>query len=873
MTRVATGGGHPRRLPSTHECFDPRLCETWQEYLQRTARVDEWTPVVDEIEAAMSRGRENQEFIALGQAWCAHIRIDRSGVGVGVVEEATGLPISGGRFACDFAANRGWYGAMQLSESAVEFYESNCRGCLHRSPGGRIPNLGTWAEERLAERAEQQRADDAARQLARDQAQERADHRRLVSAAFSAECQAIVELINRVDADSADTEAGQSLLETARLTPGSFSAEIEQMLLMDARRLQSRALLGVLVQLASSGSGDRTELRFLCIDAVRDRWALDEACAHLSQHGTSDDISDRFLDGVIAHAAPPGGILRSERGEPAALLHYHSVASELVEAKLSEMLRHGEAFVRSRAAAAVSAVFSVDGATASRLLPALLDGLRHDHDRYDHSRTKHAVTSAVAEVLHECPTAVAEEVRARWPRATAEYRARMMSCLETAVRRSPSGLSAEAAEIILNLSIWALSEPLDLRVSSYEANYHGRAADALTSVVRVVPAGLLSPDALFGLLLTWIDREREFEGVQLSGPIAELEHMSMSAQLRRYLRDIADSIVAAGIREPSTFVRACKELYEGTDSSPSVRAQVARIASRVAAGSPSQVNEVLPLAYGAMLGDDQIVRAAGMRAARDLFRALPPESVPPLLAETAAVGLTDNFLIVVDAAVEAMSEIPGDLIDRGQAIPRIATIAWAYAPDRLRDYIVRNAMIAARHLVEEDERARRSVRPALLRAIGRMPAHNARDMLSGQQWLDEDEGWPDAVIHALRLDDDPGFEIDHDREALLRRLARRRLDVTQIEALKDVLLEWCSSDHHHSLIAADVLAELGSPDAAAQVVAAHLQAIPDTIEMRDRRQYLTLAALRYETEAAIALADTNARHDVRTRIQQWRDAQ
>lgn len=873
LTRAKTSDRILMWLTAHYGCFDPRRCEIWQEYLQPSARVDGRTPVVNEIEEAMSIGRENQEFIALGQAWCAHLRIDRSGVGVGLVEEATGLPISGGRFACDFAASRGGFGAMQLSGSAVDFYENNCRGCQHRSPGGRIPNLGTWAEERLSERAEQQRAGQTARQLARDQAQGRADHRRLVSASFSAECQAVVELINRVDADIADTEAGQSLLESARLTPGSFPAEIEQMLLMDSRRLRSRALLGVLVQLASAGTGDSAEMRSLCIDAVRDGWARDEACTHLSRHGTADDVSDRFLDGVIARAAPPVAILRSERGEPGALIHYYSVAPEPVQAKLSEMLRHGDAWTRARAAAGVSAVISVDSETASRLLPALLDGLRHDHDRHDHSGAKQEVTSAVSEVLHGSPTAFAEEVRTRWPRATAEYRARMMSCLDAAVHRLPSGLSAEAAEVVLNLSIWVLSEPHDRRVSGYEANYQGRAADALTSIVRVVPAGLLSSDALFGLLLTWLDREREFSGVQLSGPIAELEHMSISAQLRRYIRDIADSIVAAGTREPSTFVRACKELYEGADSSPSVRAQVVRIASRMAASSPSQVNEALPLAYGAMLGDDQIVRAAGMRAAGDLFRALPPESVPPLLAEAAAVGLADEFLIVVDAAVEAMSEIPGDLIDRGQAILRIAAIAWGCAPDHARDYVVRHAMTAARHLVDEDERARGGVRPALLRAIGRMPAHNAREMLSRQRWLEEDEGWPDAAIHALRLDDDLQFEIDHDRDALLERLARRRLDMAQIAALKGVLLGTCGNDHHESLIAADVLAEIGSPDAAAEVIAAYLETIPDTIEMRDLRRYLTLAALRFQTEAAIALADTDARYDVRAQLQQWRDTQ
>ena len=189
--------------------------------------------------------------------------------------------------------------------------------------------------------------------------------------------------------------------------------------------------------------------------------------------------------------------------------------------------------------------------------------------------------------------------------------------------------------------------------------------------------------------------------------------------------------------------------------------------------------------------------------------------------------------------------------------------------------MVRHAITATRHLVEEDERRRVAVRPALLRAIGRMPAHSAREMLSGQRWLEEDAGWPDAAIHALRFDDDPQFEFDNDRdrEVFLQRLGRRSLDMTQTEALNNVLIETCRNDHQKSLVAADVLAELGRPDGAVQVIAKYRDAVPDTFEMHDLRQFLDMAELAFETEAAIALADTDARRKVSARLQQWRDAQ
>ena len=69
-------------------------------------------------------------MVSLGKAWCTHIRTDRSGWGVGMVEEMTGLPITGGRFTCDFARQPVRSSAMQLAMTALAFYEHNCKGCL-----------------------------------------------------------------------------------------------------------------------------------------------------------------------------------------------------------------------------------------------------------------------------------------------------------------------------------------------------------------------------------------------------------------------------------------------------------------------------------------------------------------------------------------------------------------------------------------------------------------------------------------------------------------------------------------------------------------------------------------------------------------------
>lgn len=828
-----------------------------------------------EVEEAIALGRENQEFVVLGKSWCTHIRTDRSFLGVGIIEQETGLPISGGRFTCDYAADGGGVAANQLSVSALDFYEKNCLGCPHRSPGGRIPNLGTWAGERLAERAQNEEAQAAAQEKALEEAEARAEHRRFIAASLSASCQEAVALINRVDIDESDGEAGQSLLALARLDPGAFPVEIEQVLLSDARTLSSSVLLGALVELNLAKTRNSAELRSLCVEAVRDGWAADEGCAYLSRYGTADDVSDSLLAAIVSHVAAPMGILRGEPDDPAALVHYHSLAPEAVEAKLAEVLRHGDPWARASAGAGLRAILGNEPDAGARFVTPLLDALRHHKDSRDLLEAEHEVETAAAAVLRLEPRAVAAAVGARWHRATARYRTRILTCYESAIRHTSTDLPADLARVILDQAITALSEPYRHTLDRHEHDYQGRATEVLKQVVKTAPAGLVSSDVLIGLLLVWLQNRQQLSEIQLTGQLAALEQMSLSAQLAHYIRDLRDAIVSIGNQSPGEFTSACKEVLDGVDSSPDVRAEILRIIGRVATASASSLNVALPVIYSAMLGDDQLVRASGMEAAGALMHALPPESVPPLLAVAAAAGLSDPYLIVVDAAVEAIRDVPGDLIDRRETVECLLNIAWSLAPDRLRENVVGSAIRSARRLAGEDPEMLGAVRAVVLRITRRMPASSARKLLSGQRWLEMHGDWADATIHALRIDEDARFELpdDYDRERLLERLGRRRVGPQQIDALVDVLHATGSRDRWRSLRAADVLGELGRPDLGAQALAAYRDTVPDTIEMREQRRFLELAEIAFRAETAIASADGDTRQEIVERLDRWHGGQ
>ncbi len=821
----------------------------------------------DDIERAMAIGRENEELIAVGKAWCRHIRTDRSGFGVGMVEEMTGLPITGGRFACEYADHPGGLAGMQLAASALGFYEDNCRGCLHRAPGGRIPNLGTWAEPLIAEQQKREEAEAEARRAVMAEREARAAHRTLLGASLSAAGQEVVDLVNKLDLDPADTAAAEALRAAARLASEVFADELKEMLYTDARLLRSPVLLEVLLQLDSDV--DSPVLHSLCQEAVCEGWGCAEGCRHLARYGKARDADDRLLEALVFHASPAGLSLFRTRGEPAALLHYHSLVPNAVEAKLGALLRHGEAWRRAAAAAATRAVLQVDSAAGVRLLSALLDGLRHHDDWRDHDEAGGEIASAVALVLGDEPVAVDLAIAGRWPGASAQYRRRLIDCYDSLARHASEPLSADAARVVLARAVSVLSEPLH-ETHDFEEDYQGRASDLLKLAVPVSPTKVLSPDVLIGLLLAWLEREREFSATEPTGQLAVLEKMGGEARLGGLVRDIADAVVLAGHRDPGAFLVACAELYEGTETTPAVRAEIVRMAGRVAKETSAHINDALPLIYTAMLGDEQGIRAAGVKAAEHVMRSLPSESIPPLLAEAVVAGLHDQYLIVVAAAIKAVQCVPADLIDQRAVAEQLLLAARAYAADRLHDQMVQDALSAAYRLSRDDNELADAVRSIALEVIRLMPAHNARETLRRSRWLESHDRWVDTAIHSLRLDTDWQYEHlgDDDKEAVLAQLGHRRLEERQIGALTEVEMNSAKFDRRRSLFGADVLSEVGRPDLSVRVVHSFLATVPDTIEKRGLRQSVELTLLAYRLETTIQSGDADARRETVARLEE-----
>lgn len=816
-----------------------------------------------EFQEYLNIGRENQEFFSLGKAWCTNIRVDRGVLGVGLVEQAIDLPITGGSFACDFAESSNNVYGMRLVQSALIFYEDNCRGCEHRSPSNRIPNLGTWAERLITKREQSDKAQAEKQRVVTQKRQRRIKHRRVVGAALDAVSQEVVDLINKLDDDSANKEAKELLRVAAQLTPDAFPDEVKDLLYEDALLLEIPLFVEVLSELDSQANPSK--LRSLCVTAVRDKWAIAEGCRYLSRYGTVDNVTDDLLEVVISHAVPPEFPLDDVPGEPAALLHFHSLAPELVEAKIAALLRHGESSNRAVGALAVQALLSVDASVGDRLLGALLDCLCYfEEDMWDNNYTAGKTSRTISDVFKVNPGATEAAIQARWARASPSFQARLLGIYDQLVYSQEGYLSEELAQRVFNRVIPTLEEPLAPQGNSLQNDYQHIASELLRSAVRKSPSSLPSLERLLGLLLLWIARKDDLSSLEPEDEdfMGALEHEDNRLRISVFCRNLSEVIVVVALRDPDTFLAICDDIYRGTEVTRGVRAEIVRMVGSVASQSSEHINGALALIYTAMLGDDLITRAAGMEAAEKVIRELQPDSVPPLLANVVERGLTDEYFIVGNAAVRAVQLLPAHLISsRVMVVVHLVEIAFSYAADRYRDQLVRSALVTALQLSEDDQELLTLIRKKALLVVNSMPAFNARETLLSISSLKQGSGWVDAVIKALRTDDDPMFEgiNDNARDELLVQLAQRRLSEDQVESLMASDFVVRSTDPHRSLVAADLLAELGRFDLGAQIIRSALQEMPDTIEQNLLRRQLSLYLCVFELEEAIAAGDSERR--------------
>jgi hypothetical protein len=96
----------------------------------------------DDLEVEINRyleiGERNKITLVLLKNWCAHVDVVTEG-GVGLLQQATGLPLAMCRVTCKHERAAGRI-SMHLTENALDFHDRNCFDCDKREPVA-FPNL------------------------------------------------------------------------------------------------------------------------------------------------------------------------------------------------------------------------------------------------------------------------------------------------------------------------------------------------------------------------------------------------------------------------------------------------------------------------------------------------------------------------------------------------------------------------------------------------------------------------------------------------------------------------------------------------------------------------------------------------------------
>ena len=473
--------------------------------------------ISSEYEKAVAIGQENLELLRLADAWCQNVSYTRGPFGIGIIETSTGLPISGGSLRCDFAKPPQSYG-MQLAHGAVAFYEENCIGCPERVPTDAGEHLGTWADALITEREEREAAAAQQRREAAKASKRRAANRRVLHGETDPASQAILDLLDRVDAVERDQEAEELLTKHAEMAPGDFPDALVDHLVREAMAIGNSAFLEAAIAIFErQGRPQPDAMLAIAFQAVEKNIARASTGRVIATHASQFDVDNSSLAGLVHLAAGEPDHLWNRRvdAQPAALLRFFDCGPDEAVHLLSDMLSDKDVWVRADAAHAAEKVVAARPAAGPLLLPALLDSLRQADDSA-YLREPFAASQAarvVANIFVTRPLETDEELHSRIRQADPALARRLWDCYEKACpSRFREHVPQQVTDTIIRRSLLLLEADLDWELLT-------DIADALPSLCRQQGLGpaVLIP-TLVRLVLDWSSR---LQAIQADEPKLE----------------------------------------------------------------------------------------------------------------------------------------------------------------------------------------------------------------------------------------------------------------------------------------------------------------------------------------------------------------
>ena len=827
---------------------------------------DEFREIYD---SALGRGVANLEILALAAAWCQNIGQTNGPLGVGELQLATGLPITGGSLRCDHARAPTSFG-HSLVESSVEFYEANCVGCPHRKPTSATEHLGTYADAVIAERKDQERLAEQERLEAVEALHGRRADRRARFGSPDPTGQSILDLIDRVDGEERDEEAEGLLLRHAEMAASDFGDELLAHLTDEAIAIGNSPLLESIVAIferdGRPGAERMLEIAFTGLAAGVGTTACGRVIAAQATTLPGDDATLRAVVVLAAGRADFLSGLDWIGEEPAALLRLFDLDAVRVTGVLKSMLTDEDRWVRAAAAHAAERLLAARPAALPLLLDTILDAcVLPDSSGYlGEPFAAHAARALVADSLVANPVVIGAEIDKRMAGADVKTARNYWKCYDLAApsrfREEPA---PEAHRLIAARAVGLLKD------DTLDPEMQREVADTLSSLCEYRPGdSAICVEDVIGLMLRAAMRYESFRAAPAAPPPGSTEEEALLGffawegerlKLHGVFQELKRCLEALARADVPSFVDSVVGTgWTATSTSPLVRSVLLELLGKGIHQQP-ELDRAAPVVAEAIDGHDRLERAEAVEAVGEFAR--HDLTLPAGFTESVIKAISDEYLIIVLAAVRAIGRIDVEAGKRLELCETLLSFANAYGNDRIRTDDVRRALWTV-HQLATGQPFQEDAEAAILQVIGGFPSEVAVQVLEHLPVDDSQAAWPATIVGALKPDPDPQWNGIHQRARLdlLRQLAET--DPIRMAALLDDLeaigTQRIPHDRHWAWAVADVLARLGAHARAAAVCDAVVDGMPDTTELGMQRAFARQIGFEHHLNDAVLRGDEAA---------------
>lgn len=814
-----------------------------------------WMRRDDQFETAIAGGKRNAEVMELVRNWCAHARAKRMG-GVGMIEQATGLPIGHMSMECDHAPEGGM-AAWDFGESALDFYDRNCASCTMRMPVG-LPNLSKLVTERDEARKVAAARDRIEQEKIARALEERSRSRQSIRKGVDAVNQALIDDLDSYDRNHNEVDR-KRLTEAARLAPERIDKKLVDLLFDHASATTSLALVALDIAVHVATKERRTVLlaQRLFRSGVGGKEAANVLIANLSSM-KDGDVTD--LVPAAAELASPdrreyygGG---GPRSSPKLLLSMWEAKPDAVRAGIERLLDRKTVPSSQLAGRAMRLIIEIDpGAAttfvrsaASRYVRAhqLLPDLGEYENLGDMAGAIDLILSlqpkALDAILQDLAIGADVEAQRNIARIYAEaWRDRL--------RKKDKPHCEDRLRLGIERLIWLPTQMLDtdvLHTVSGALRYPPQEVEALLEehADKLIGAALLLDDTIAA-------KERGRSEAMPFLQQIEWQNLSSAAY------DVVEYLLKAAAKASKTNEAKARYIV-AIEAIPEDRAMLRGLAAKAAmkmAESVEGLKAVLPTLYSGLVGGSVLGRAHAATALSEI-PARGRQNLPALVYEAFCVLLLDQFVAVHKSAVRTLGRIslPEDLKPR--AALALFHLVSAYSDSEkddnfLMDCIDRLARLAG-HLPNPDK-----LREFLCQAsLKSEPVFVHSEARSLRYSLGNSDDFPLVVAHMLP--EYAGSLNGHDTEAGLITTMTSPGVLKHKGRLVEVAKQIAERSMWLSTLIADRLYRAGAHEDAVSLLESMEGAFSSTVRDKQRALFVGFPLLAYRMEAALAIGDDDA---------------